>query len=255
MGAIRLSEKLVKELAPPKRGNRIVYDCQVGGFGLRITAAGTRAFVLTYWSGSRQRRMTIGRHSAWTVETARREAKTLRRAIDRGADPLAERNRHRSAPTVMDLAERYCADHLPTKAKLSQQHDRAMIKNYILPRLGKRLVADVHEGDVGALHKAITGAGKPVRANRVLAVLSAMLTMATRRREGENQVWIATNPCRGLARNPEKGRERFLSEQEAAVVSDALAEYPARPAANCIAFLMLTGARPGEARQPFVASD
>lgn len=75
-----------------------------------------------------------------------------------------------------------------------------------------------------------------------------MFTLATRRRAGENEAWIAANPCRGLARNPEPGRERFLSEREAALVSEALARYPARPAANCIAFLMLTGARPSEAR-------
>jgi len=41
--------------------------------------------------------------------------------------------------------------------------------------------------------------------------------------------------------------ERFFSDRELAALSDALALYPGRTAANCIRFIMLTGCRPGEA--------
>ena len=48
--AERITDKLVKGLVAPARGNRILYDDEVRGFGIRITANGTRAFVLNYRS-------------------------------------------------------------------------------------------------------------------------------------------------------------------------------------------------------------
>jgi hypothetical protein len=48
-----LTDKLVKALEPPVAGNRILYDADVKGFGLRITKAGARAFILNYRAGGR----------------------------------------------------------------------------------------------------------------------------------------------------------------------------------------------------------
>ena len=52
----------MKRLPAPERGNRVTYDRAVPGFGLRVTAAGARAFVLRYRrrSDGRQRVFTIG---------------------------------------------------------------------------------------------------------------------------------------------------------------------------------------------------
>ena len=40
--AQRITDKLVKDLVPPATGNRITYDDKIKGFGIRITAAGTK---------------------------------------------------------------------------------------------------------------------------------------------------------------------------------------------------------------------
>jgi hypothetical protein len=58
--ARRLTELLVKTLEPPARGNAITYDDQVAGFGIRVTAAGAKAFTLTYRVARIERRHTIG---------------------------------------------------------------------------------------------------------------------------------------------------------------------------------------------------
>ena len=83
--AEKLTDKLVREMAPPGIGNRIVYDAEVKGFGARITAAGARSFVLNYRINGRERRHTIGGFPAWSVRTARDEAAKLKRDIDRAA--------------------------------------------------------------------------------------------------------------------------------------------------------------------------
>ena len=49
----KLNQKLIEKLPPPKKGNHIVYDGEVRGFGLRVTAAGVKSFVLDYYANQR----------------------------------------------------------------------------------------------------------------------------------------------------------------------------------------------------------
>ena len=71
----KLSDKIVKALPTPVSGNKIHYDETVKGFGCRVTASGTRAFILNYRTrGGRERRYTIGAYPEWKTTTARHEA-------------------------------------------------------------------------------------------------------------------------------------------------------------------------------------
>jgi hypothetical protein len=46
--AQRLTDRAVKSLPAPEAGNKVYYDDLVRGFGLRVTTAGARSFVLDY---------------------------------------------------------------------------------------------------------------------------------------------------------------------------------------------------------------
>jgi len=153
--AEKITDLLVRGMKSPAAGNRIVYDSEVRGFGVRITAAGARAFVLNYRVDGAERRLTIGAYPDWSVAAAREQAKALKREVDRGSDPLARRKEDRAAPTVGDLWRRYEAEHLPRKAPRAQADDRAMFRALILPALGRTKVRDVTADDVDALHRDI----------------------------------------------------------------------------------------------------
>src|SRR5262245_61912155 len=72
----KLTDRLVRSLERPATGNRIAYDSEVKGFGARITAGGSIAFILNYRrrSDSLERRLTIGGYPAWSVADARERA-------------------------------------------------------------------------------------------------------------------------------------------------------------------------------------
>ena len=55
------------------------------------------------------------------------------------------------------------------------------------------------------------------------------------------------NPCKGVERNYEAARKRYLSPDELARLAKALAEHPDKQAADIVRLLLLTGARKGEA--------
>jgi integrase len=256
---IKLTNKVVEALEPPASGALTLWDVdpRAKGFGVRVHPGGARSFFLNYRKDGRERRFTIGAYPMWSVEAAREEAKELRKQVDRGNDPAGDKRERRDAPTIEDLVDRYVEEHLPTKTTAD---DRKEDEKRMLAEIAKHLgahtkVADVHAGDIQNMHRRISesigqhGKPRPVRANRILAVCSKMFSLSLVPRAGENKPWrdqAQGNPCKGVKRNHEEGRERFFSQAELAAISDALAEYPG-VAADCARLVMLTGARPAEA--------
>ena len=96
----RIVEKSIKKMDAPEHGNRITWDSEIPGFGVRVTAAGVTSFILDYRTSGRQRRYTIGRYPELTVAAARVEAGKLRTRIRDGHDPMEERNQGRLEPTL-----------------------------------------------------------------------------------------------------------------------------------------------------------
>ena len=246
---VRLNNKFVAALPPA-----VMYwddDPKAMGFGIRSYPGSGKSFFIDYRLNGRQRRYTIGPFPRWSAEAAREEAKKLRKAIDRGIDPAGDKRERRTAPTVQDLIDRYIADHLPKKSIAGPRvNDEKRVLAEIGEKLGRHTkVAHVHGGDIADMHRRITGSGRPVRANRILAIASKMFSLSLVPLAGETSPWrnaIQGNPCKGIERNHEEGRERFFSQAELTAISDALAKYPG-VAADCVRLIMLTGARPSEA--------
>jgi len=153
---------------------------------------------------------------------------------------MAELHADRAASTVADLCKRYIEQHLPKKREDSARDDRNMIAKRVLPALGAIKVADVTFSDIDGLHRKITKNGRPIRANRVVALLSKMFALSIR--------WQmrTDNPAKGIERNPENKRTRYLSGEEILKLTEALGKIEDQQAANVVRLLLLTGARSGE---------
>jgi integrase len=252
---VKLNNEFVKGLS----GGEMWWDNdpKATGFGVRTYPGGGKSFFIDYRIEGRQRRFTIGPFPRWSADAARERARELRKQIDRGHDPAGIKRERRTAPTVQDLIDRYIADHLPKK---SGEAMRVTDEKAMLAEIGKHLgphtkVVDVHDGDIRGMHRKISesigrsGQPRRVRANRILTVASKMFSMSLQSREGENAPWrnaALGNPCKGVERNHEEGRERFYSQAELAAISDALADYEG-VAADCLRLITLTGCRPAEA--------
>jgi integrase len=142
---------------------------------------------------------------------------------------------------VAELIERFEAEHLPRKREGTAADYRRMINNHIAPHFGKSLkVADVTHDHVQQLHDRISKRGHLHRANRAIAVLSKMFSLAIR--------WDmrADNPCKGLERHYEAKRKRYVNGEELHRLIEALNAYPEQSTANVFRLLLLTGARRGE---------
>ncbi|SFT45149.1 tyrosine-type recombinase/integrase [Paraburkholderia aspalathi] len=75
----------------------IYWDAKTPGFGLRVTAAGARAYVYESRLFGKTVRLTIGDARAWTLGKARTEAARLKTVIDDGKDPREVKAGERAA--------------------------------------------------------------------------------------------------------------------------------------------------------------
>lgn len=252
--ADKITQKFVASLKPPSEGNRIYYDKEVRGFGVRITANHSISFVLNYRTdgpgGRCERRCTIGAYPVLSADAARNEAIELRKKIRGGVDPLAEAEaeaeQQKSEHSFADLAREYLKNADAYKRASSVRNDRQMIETILTPRLGELKVGAIQRRDIETIHTDLKST--PYRANRVLALARRMLSLAI--------AWnwrIGPNPARakgkqqdGIVTYDEPERESWLSEEQLGALEKALDEYPNQDAANALRLLILTGSRATE---------
>jgi integrase len=235
----KLSEAIIRRLAPPAQGYALHADGN--GLALRVTANDARSWVLNYRTrDGRSRRATIGSLDDWTLGAARKRAQEMRRDVDLGADPVGEVQAERRAETVGELCDRFIAEHLPRKRPTTARGYRTAIELYIRPTLGAVKIKSVTFADADRLHRSITKRGTTYQANRVHRVLSKMFTLAIAWR------YRPDNPCKGVEKNPEHERERYLTEAETARFMRALDADRDQVSADLLRLALLTGARRGE---------
>jgi integrase len=229
------------------RSRCIVWDDEVKGLGLRVYPSGRKSFAIVYRANGRQRLMTLGPYGVLTVKQARDRARARLLEVLDGEDPLAARRERSADLTVAQLGERYMDDHARRHKKpRSVAADDRMWTKSIVPAIGTLRVSAVTPADVRRLHAAV-GAEAPVKANRLLALLSKAFNLA----EQWGMRPLRSNPCLHVAKFKEKPRERFLSTSELRRLGDALATVEAKrtigpAAALAIRLILLTGCRKSE---------
>ena len=216
--------------------DRIVFDDDVPGFGIRMRASGAQTWIFQYKIGGRTRRLVLGQVSAIKLAKARDIASELHAKVRLGGDPASEKREkvHRALNTFGSLADRF----------LEQYRARASTKNEVTRHL-RKYAAPLHPVPVGAimlrdvadLLAKIDKASGAVTANRVRATRSACFSWAMR--EG----LALSNPVANTNRREERPRERVLSNDELQAIWNAAGDAVY---GTIVKLLILTGQRRSE---------
>jgi integrase len=244
----RITKRSV-DAAKPGKTEYFVWDSELIGFGLRVRPSGVKSYVVKYRAGPGRRapvrRITLGKHGKLTPDTARDAARRVLADVVLGADPGGNRAHRRREITVRDLAERYVAEHIRmhNKPTTALEFER-LVRSRIIPTFGTHRVGDLTRADVKVWHTRMCGA--PYAANRALAVLRKMFSLAVKEWQLRDD-----NPALGIKMFREMRRERFASDEDLARVGRWLANHessrtlhPSFPLA--VRLLALTGMRLGE---------
>jgi len=263
-------EKLTKtavDAALPEAKTYIVWDADLRGFGMKVTAQGVKTYVVVYRESDggrrgQQRQFKIGRHGALTPAQARTEAERRLASVHLGANPQADRDKMRADLTVNELIDHYLDHGTGHKKASTLKADLSRIKCHIRPLLGTRPQASITSQDVERF-KAAVKAGKTAKrektgprrlsnvrggrgaATRTLALLGAVFTYAQKTLKIRSD-----NPCADVKRDPDRKCERFLAVAEIGALGAAMEAREATGAnlqpLQIIRLWLQTGARRNE---------
>lgn len=242
---VNITKTFLKSLKSDEK-DRVYWDDTLGGFGVRVQGK-ARTYIVHYRTETgRARKYTIGKVGVLTPTQARDQANIILGQVATGEDPASKKAAMRDGVTLAEVFERYMNEHArPRKKPRSVAEDQAQWDNHIKKKLGRYRVDAITRKDISSLHLSLQK--MPFRANRVLALLSKVFSLAEEwglRPDG-------TNPCRRIKKYPEKPRERFLTDKELARLGKALrkaeAEGKELPSViTALRLLLFTGCRRNE---------
>ncbi|MDD2870317.1 site-specific integrase [Neomegalonema sp.] len=240
----RLTKTFVDGLKPGEP-DYIMWDDALPGFGVRVWPSGKKVYLVQYRAGRRQRRIKIGAHGAFTVEEARKEARSILGNVARGEDPQEEKQTRRKSLTVAELCDDYVKAAQKglifgkgggAKKASTLATDTGRIERHIKPLLGKKLVIDLKRADVAGLVRDVTEgktatSGKSDKprgrikvtggkgtAARTKGLLGGILSYAV-----ECGV-IETNPATGVRTATDNVRHRRFSDAELEAIGAVISE-------------------------------
>ena len=236
---IKLTERSVADLKADGRDSK-VFDSQVPGFHVRCLPSGVKTYAVFYRNAQgQQRTKALGRVGVVKAEKARSEALDVLGLVRAGADPSADRYAAKPLVTMDDLFADYLEKHAKVKkAPRSVAEDECLWRLHLAPVIGALRVSDLGKRDLDGFMAAM--ASKPGAANRSLALVSKMMTLAAS--------WELRhdNPAKLVDRYPENRKERYLTSDEGQRLLAALDDDHDVCGATAIKLLLLTGARRGE---------
>jgi integrase len=222
----RLSNEGVDQL-PVKRKRYAHPDPELPMHYVRVTPSGAKSFVVvTRDRGSRQRWITIGPYPAYTIDTARKRAGEIIRAVREG----------KNEPDSFEaVAANFIKLHCEAKGLRSLVEYRRMLKRMEHEWTGRDFKS-IGRGDVSRLLDKIELNGGPRAASCVLAIFSSMANWYAKRVDDYRSPLV-----RGMHRGSVVRRERILDDDELRTVWKA-AEANGTFGAM-IRLLLLTGQR------------
>jgi integrase len=258
-----ISEKVVSELvSPPRRhyfgGSKLGGQAAPNGFGVDVQPTGAKSFFLHYRRDGKPYWHTLGKWTgspkggsltvAAAIRVARERAEELAKP---SADPRPPRTRRMEdgatvdgKETVAQVLARYVERQRKDRGdnfRTLDQVERALSR-CVVPRLGKLAARELKRKHVIDMLDDVADANGPIMADRVLAYFKTAWTWAADRDEE-----LSLPFTKGMRRTKatDSVRTRVLSDPEIVAVWHATAD--GAPFSRFVRFLLLTGARRGEA--------
>ena len=216
---------------------------------LFIKPSGTKFWVQRIVINGRRRDLSLGPVNLVSLAEARQIAEQNKRIVRAGADPTAKPT-DAAVPTFTEAANQYHQLRAPTwRAPKVQTNWLRRLEIYAFPSIGHLPIDQITPTHILDILLPIWTT-KPETARKVRQYISAVF------RAARSYQWTNDNPAGEVIADALPNRHhltshhRALHYQDAASALGTIAATKAHPSAKlCFRFMVLTAARPGEARQ------
>ena len=242
MPTLKLTKPLIDDLKP-QATDQVYRDQGLRGFGLKVTPAGRKVFIVMYRTidGQRLRKYTLGPYGVMTLISARSAAQKILLARLDGQDPAAEKQSQRRRPAGLEIGaviQQYKLEYLEPR-EIGLETVR-ILDRIVLTQWKGRQISSISRADVWDCIETIMQRGALSMAGRALTVIRAFFNWCVGRG------LVETSPCTGLIPPPAgRPRDRVLSDDELAAVLRTGMSLPG-PYGPIVMLLALTGQRRSE---------
>ena len=255
---MKLTKASIKKLSLPDTGQKLVWDSDLKGFGLRLTPSGI-VFIIQARVKGITRRVSIGKAEVLTLDEARKKArKEFAKMLD-GKDPALEKRKQKIATlTLQQVTQSYLQARRELKA-----NSRADIEKHLTHAFkdwADKPILKISRDMVLMKFKELTDRG-PTQANQAFRNLRALFNFAMATYRSGDKPLLIENPVKILSDGrlwntvrPRSGRIPSDMVGAAWNILQALRDDPgqtalSRTVADYTCFLLLTGARRNEAAE------
>lgn len=267
---VRGTDKAIKNLKPqPGQTRPVLYSVEADypGLKIQVSPGGGKSWLVRLTTGMKlhptiegemvqvRRVFGLGPYPKVSLQEARELVRTYHLKVADGIDPKAERRKRRSDALaaqsklltfaeVEKLTPFKSKSQNPEKAK---QDRRSRMDTYILPKIGKRLIADITSDDVAEILKPLWHDSYHL-ARKLRDEMSAVFVFAKvkKLRTGENPA--AKKDNLDILLGPTDYETEHFPSLPYPRIGEFMAELRARPgdSARALEFVILTAARANE---------
>jgi integrase len=191
--------------------DKIFFDDEISGFGVRVREGGSRKFVLHYRIGGNQRRLTIGVAGVLKLDEARQRARRALVDVGDGKDPAVQKatDQDQAKQTFLSVAKDYL-EVLRARVEAGEMKPRSYdeIERHLNKHwkpLHRLMIGSINRATIATRLREIAKQNGPVAADRARSNASTFFAWAI----GEGI--CETNPVDGTNKHSEYvERERSL---------------------------------------------
>jgi integrase len=185
------TDLMLRKLTSNGQDRLEIWDARIPAFGVRVSSAGTKTFILMYRHRGRPRRLTLGRYPVLSLADARTKATEALLTINEGADPaLVEQAiddpTYQFDAVATSFVTRHC--NVRNKASTAKETERLLNKHFV-SAWKKRDVRDIRQSHINEILDALVADDKPSEANHALGVIKTLFRWCM------DRDMIAISPC------------------------------------------------------------
>lgn len=249
---MKINKSNVESADLPVGKDQVFYrDDQLKGFALRVTATGTKSFVVEKNIGNKVRRITLGKFGALTAEQARKEAQKIIGQIASGGDPIADKRADKMRGVTLNEVFN---DYIQVRKTLKQTTltNYQQIINKAFDNWGNKPLLSITKDKIAKHHENLGKEHGEAYANLAMRVLRALFNFAAGQYEdAEGRSLIQENPVKRLSQTRAwyriERRQTFIKSHELAVWYEALDQLQNRTLRDYLLLILLSGLRRQEA--------
>ena len=249
---MKLTKSFIDKVQLPVDKDQVFYrDELLKNFALRVTAKGSKSFVLEKSINNKIHRITIGRYGDLTVEEARKQAQVLLGQIAKGIDPHTEKqvNKMRGI-SLKEVLEDYIKARKTLKPKTA--HNYSLILANAFGSWCNKPITSITKDKIAQRHEVLGKENGQAYANLAMRILRALFNFAASQYEdAQGRSLIAENPTKRLTQTRAwyriKRRETYIRSHELASWHQAVQEVENTTIRDYLLLILFTGLRREEA--------